>query len=756
MWHKRLGHPSSRVVKLLLHVDFSEDSESLCKACEVCLRAKQARESFPLSSNKTRSVFEKIHCDVWGPYRTVASSGARYFLTIVDDFSRGVWLYLMKEKSEVAQHLRDFIAMVEKQFQVPVKTVRSDNGTEFMCLKSYFQRSGILHETSCVGTSQQNGRAERKHRHILNVARALLFQADLPTKFWGESILTAAYLINRTPSMVLQGKTPYEVLNGKPPMIDHLKVFGCLCFVHNQDHRGDKFASRSRRCMFVGYPHGQKAYKVFDLEKRVFLVSRDVVFSEEEFPYRKIVSSSTMGNSVIPSIVTPAVVYEEEQSTVVDTRTTNVPVVEQATVSEQVVVEVQTSDINSVVEHTSESETEIELVREKESDLISGTNDEVVQQRPAIETQEPLRRSKRETKQSVRLSGYVLDPSGKGSKDEASSQVQSDESPYPIQNFVGYAKFSLVHRAYLTSISVLREPRSYSEAVKDEKWCVALREEISAKHKNETWGLETLPSGKKVIGCKWVFTIKYKADGSVERYKARLVAMGNRQVKGEDYSDTFAPVVKITTVRSLLKVAAARKWELHQMDVHHAFLHGDLEEEVYMRLPQGFRAESPNLVCRLKKSLYGLKQSPRCWFAKLGAALQKYGFKQSRSDYALYTLQRGEAFVYVLVYVDDLIISGNDGETIGQFKTYLSNCFHMKDLGALKYFLGIEVSRSKAGLYLSQRKYALDIISDAGLIDSKPVSFPIDQNHRLALADGELLTDPMHYRRLVADWYILL
>ena len=293
--------------------------------------------------------------------------------------------------------------------------------------------------------------------------------------------------------MVLQGKTPYEVLNCKPPMIDHLKVFGCLCFVQNQDHRGDKFASRSRRCMFVGYPHGQKAYKVFDLEKRVFLVSRDVVFSEEEFPYRKIVSSSMMGNSVIPSIVTPAVVYEEEQSTVVDTRTTNVPVVEQATVSEQVAVEVQTSDINSAVEHTSESETEIELVREKESDLISGTNDEVVQQRPAIETQEPLRGSKRETKQSVRLSGYVLDRSGKGSKDEATSQVQSDESPYPIQNFVGYAKFSPVHRAYLTSISVLRELRLYSEAVKDEKWCAAMREEISAQQKNETWGLETLP-----------------------------------------------------------------------------------------------------------------------------------------------------------------------------------------------------------------------------------------------------------------------
>ncbi|KAL1198055.1 Retrovirus-related Pol polyprotein from transposon RE1 [Cardamine amara subsp. amara] len=177
--------------------------------------------------------------------------GARYFLTIIDDCSRSVWLYLLPTKQEVARTIRDFLALVEHQFQKHVKTVRSDNGTKFMCLSSFFREKGILHETSCVHTPQKNGRVERKHRHILNVARALRFQSSLPLEFWGECILTAAYLINRTPTPLLKGKTPFDILYGRAPPLQHLRVFGSLCYAHNKDHRGDKFASRSIKCVFT-------------------------------------------------------------------------------------------------------------------------------------------------------------------------------------------------------------------------------------------------------------------------------------------------------------------------------------------------------------------------------------------------------------------------------------------------------------------------------------------------------------------------
>ena len=169
-----------------------------------------------------------------------------------------------------------------------------------------------------------------------------------------------------------------------------------------------------------------------------------------------------------------------------------------------------------------------------------------------------------------------------------------------------------------------------------------------------------LPPGKHAIGCKWVFKLKFRADGTLERYKARLVVLGNNQVEGDDYDETFAPVARMTTVRTFLQIAASRNWEIHQMDVHNAFLHGDLKEEVYMRPPPGFCGSDKNKVCRLNKSLYGLRQAPRCWFEKLSISLRNYGFSQGPPDYSLFILDRGSEYIMVLVYVDDLIVSASN------------------------------------------------------------------------------------------------
>ncbi|XP_021746631.1 uncharacterized protein LOC110712474 [Chenopodium quinoa] len=282
LWHRLMGHPSEKVVKLLPTVS---NKACLDKGCEVCMRAKHPRDSFPLSDNKASRIFEKIHCDLWVPYRHVSSCGARYFFTIVDDYSRVVWIYLMNDKTEVFRMFFMFVAMVERQFSQTIKIVQSDNGTEFNCLRDYFDATGIIFQTPCVGTPQQNGRVERKHKQILSVGRALRFQAKLPIYFWGECVLAAAHLINRTPTPLLQNKTPFEILFDKPPMFDAIRTFGCLCFAHNQKTNGDKFASRSRKCVFVGYPFGKKGWRLYDLEAKVFFVSRDVKFIEDVFPF---------------------------------------------------------------------------------------------------------------------------------------------------------------------------------------------------------------------------------------------------------------------------------------------------------------------------------------------------------------------------------------------------------------------------------------------------------------------------------------
>jgi hypothetical protein len=283
--HQRLGHASLKALQMLPNVRLSSKNKLCTQTCDICLRAKQSRDNFPISENKATTPFHLIHCDLWGPYRNATFCGARYFLTIVDDFSRAVWIYLLVDKTEVSRYLYQFLAMVERQFSTQVKIIRSDNGTEFTCMKPNFRDRGIIHETSCVGTPQQNGRVERKHRHILNVARALRFQAQFPIEFWGECALAACYLINRTPTRNLDGKTPFELLYDKPPSLEHLCVIGCLAYAHNQHHKGDKFASRSRKCVFVGYPYGTKGWHMYDLELDVFFNSRDVVFCEDKFPF---------------------------------------------------------------------------------------------------------------------------------------------------------------------------------------------------------------------------------------------------------------------------------------------------------------------------------------------------------------------------------------------------------------------------------------------------------------------------------------
>jgi hypothetical protein len=276
-----------------------------------------------------------------------------------------------------------------------------------------------------------------------------------------------------------------------------------------------------------------------------------------------------------------------------------------------------------------------------------------------------------------------------------------------------------------------------------------MHNELQALHENGSWSLTPLPAGKTPIGCRWVYKIKHRSDGSIERYKARLVAKGFTQLEGVDFHDTFSPTAKIIYVRCLLALDASSSWSLHQMDVHNAFLHGDLAEEIYMSPPPSLRRQGENhLVCRLHKSLYGLKQASHQWFAKFSEAICSAGYIQSRVDYSLFTSKQGESFTALLIYVDDILITGNDLARIAATKQFLHNHFRLKDLGILKYFLGIEVSASKKGIFISQRKYALEIIADAGLLGAAPINTPMERGLKLS-NKGTLLKEPNRYRRLI-------
>jgi hypothetical protein len=254
--------------------------------------AKQSRLPFGTSTISSTKPFDIIHCDIWGRYRHSSISGANYFLTIVDDYTRFTWIFLMRHKTEAQPILKHFFSYVFTQFESRIKTFRSDNGGEFISLRSFFQDNGVIFQHSYVYTPQQNRVVERKHRHILQVARALKFHAQLPSQFWGECALTAVHIINQLPSPVISFKTPFELLYSKPPSYFHLRVFGCLAYAINV-HTSHKFDRRALPSIFIGYPLGQKAYKLFDLSTKNVFTSRDVKFHENVFPYAPVKPNST-------------------------------------------------------------------------------------------------------------------------------------------------------------------------------------------------------------------------------------------------------------------------------------------------------------------------------------------------------------------------------------------------------------------------------------------------------------------------------
>ncbi|KAJ0880048.1 putative RNA-directed DNA polymerase [Helianthus annuus] len=342
----------------------------------------------------------------------------------------------------------------------------------------------------------------------------------------------------------------------------------------------------------------------------------------------------------------------------------------------------------------------------------SGSHDDTVQS----EGTPYIRRSSRNVNLPKRFDEYIVEGKVK----------------YGIEKSVNYSSLSCDNLCFVSNLNKTCEPACFADAIKDPRWVDAMNKEMEALYRNGTWVLVELPKDRKAIGCKWIYKIKYKSNGEVERFKARLVAKGYSQREGIDFGETFSPVVKMVTIRCVLSLAVKNNWQIYQLDINNAFLYGSITEDVYMKLPPGYFPESETRVCKLVKSLYGLKQAPRKWNEKLNETLFKMGFVQSLCDHSMYILSVKSVFVVLLVYVDDIIVTGNSDVEIVKIKKQLSDSFQIKDFGMLKYFLGIEVLYVNDGICLNQRKYCLELLSEFGYLGVKPVSTPIEQSHIIA------------------------
>ncbi|KAL0391029.1 UNVERIFIED_CONTAM: Retrovirus-related Pol polyprotein from transposon RE1 [Sesamum calycinum] len=259
-----------------------------------------------------------------------------------------------------------------------------------------------------------------------------------------------------------------------------------------------------------------------------------------------------------------------------------------------------------------------------------------------------------------------------------------------------------------------------------------MEKELAALERNQTWELVPKPNGGKPIFCKWVYKIKRRTKGSIERHKACLVARGFSQQYGLDYDEAFSPVAKLTTVCVLLALAASKNWNLWQMDVKNAFLHGELDLEIYMNQPMGFLSlDHPKYVCKLRKALYELKQAPRAWYGKIAEFLTHSGYLMTSTDSSLFIKVEERKLAMVLVYVDDLIITGDCEEEVLQTKENLSVRFQMKELGHLKHFLGLEVDHCETRMFLHQQKYSRDLLKKFGMLNSKPISTQMEPHVKM-------------------------
>ncbi|CAL8998283.1 unnamed protein product [Prunus brigantina] len=613
--------------------------------------------------NKSTVPFAIVHSDVWGPAPISTPSGARWFVTFIDDCT---------------------------------------------------QAHGIEHQRTCPYTPQQNGVAERKNRHLLEVVRASLFDAQMPRFFWGEAVCSAVYLINRVPSSVLNFQTPLQALlqfcalHSTPNL--EPRVFGCVTFVHLYTHQRNKLEPRALKCVFIGYAQHQKGYRCYHPPTQKLYITMDVVFREEEMYFSGGVQAQTSPDTA------------DDQF-----------------------------DLEEFVTLESLCHPTVQDALTDSSDTTPETMHESLDDRSRL-VLSPTTQSPDDPSNEIHLQPYQLPVR----KNRGIPKIQYEADPkakvkYPISNHVSTHRLSAPHAMLIKQLDSLSTPSSVEEALIDPNWKQAMNDEMQALQKNSTWELVPLPSGKRTVGCRWIYTIKLKANGSIERYKARLVAKGYTQRYGVDYQETFAPVAKINTVRILISLAANLDWPLHQFDVKNAFLHGDLEEEVYMDPPHGCKlsSESKHHVCKLKKSLYGLKQSPRAWFGRLTKSMRAFGYKQSNFDHTLFLKHKENKITALIVYVDDMIVTGDDPDERKALQEYLSKEFEMKDLGTLKYFLGIEVSRSHQGIFLSQRKYVMNLLTETRMMGCKPVNTPMEENHKLGECTDHKPTNKEQYQRLV-------
>jgi Reverse transcriptase (RNA-dependent DNA polymerase) len=516
----------------------------------------------------------------------------------------------------------------------------------------------IQFHITCPYTLEQIDIVERKHRQIVELGLATMLHSSIPTHYWPKIFESVTFVLNNLPSSSISFSAPYTVLFQRKPNYVFFKVIGCKCFPYTRPYADHKLAPRSKPCVFLGNSLVHKGYRCLDLTTNKVYLSRHVIFHETSFPFTNSSSSSS------PLLVTSSTVFSPLVVLNYPLVSTELP-------------------ISQHTKHTpSFSNVPLPITRDYERRCATKPSSFPGAVSPAsTPTHSMLTRSKTKSQQHI-------------------------------------------PKALLTSTSSLadidQDPTTYNQTAKFSHWREAMAHEIDALATNNTWSLVPASEASNIVGCKWVYKTKRLSDGTIERFKARLIAKGYTQEEGLDFTDTFSPVIKPTTIRLILSLAVTQKWDIRQLDVNNVFLHSELHELIYMSQPPGFTdTRYLDHVCHLYKALYGLQQSPRAWYHKLKETLLHIGFKSSTSYPSLFLFKQSHDTVFLLVYVDDIILTGNNSTLIQSVVQLLDQKFTIKDLDRLHFFLSIEVHHTDHDLQLTQSKYINTVLEKAKMQNAK-------------------------------------
>lgn len=689
IWHQRLTHLNKvGMDKLKSMATGLNNINKYFTKCKACLVGKMTRLPFPHDGNRACEILQLVHSDICGPFEVESLGGARYLLIFIDDYSRKTFGYFLKLKSDVPVFFKKFKSLVEKETGKSIKTLRTDNGTEYFKLKSFLEEHGIKHQKTVSYTPQQNGVAERANRTIIDKAVTLLQESHLPKCLWGEAVNTVIYVKNRIFTVAVKGKTPEEVWSGKKIDLSHLRVFGCAAYMHIPKQKRLKLDPKSKPMIFVGYCEQTKGYRLLDCEKKNIVISRDVIMIEDEFP--GLLNGKVSVNNFVDTIS-----FDDHRIQNCSNETING--INNITCDSNEII--QTENINS--NDNLDSDYDISIV-----------NNEVGNEFNRIpERRYPLRN---------RIS----------------------------KTFPDHVVYKTINEIVISDEPVdFNDALSRGDCI---KWQEAMLDEMKSLELNKTWTLVELPQNKNAIRNKWVFKIKRNCDGEITKYKARLVAKGFSQKYGIDYFETFSPVVKMSTLRMLFSLAINFNWFINHCDVMTAFLYGKLNEEVYMYQPEGFIIKGQEQkVCKLEKAIYGLKQASNAWYREIDTVLCELGYQQLKLEPCVYVMSKDNLILIVAIFVDDLYLFGNDNDEADKLKINLNNKFRLKDLGEARNILGMRLRKINNCLYLDQHTYIQNLIEKFNMVDCNPVRTPLELG--MKLQKSETCDVELPYQNLIGS-----